>query len=189
MDLRMGNRITGIQVFSDQKTERGRLLGQATKSAGTSFDLFYQLYVDDGGFLFTNKADMIRGAELIHDHFAEFGLKMHIRRDGGKLKTEAMYCPQSLQAEKYLELDLDEKVSVRDGYITFTQHFKYLGSWISDTLQDDYELDVRLKRAKGQMGSLKPFFRCPGRIELAPITKCTWRSQSTLPYGDANCGA
>ena len=162
----MGNRITRIQVFSDQKTERGGLLGQATKSAGTSFNLIYQLYVDNGGFLFTNKADMIRGAELIHDHFAEFGLKMHIRRDGGKSKTEAMYCPQSLQAEKYLELDLDEKVPVRDGYITFTRHFKYLGSWISDTLQDDYELDIRLKRAKGQMGSLKPFFRCPG-IELA----------------------
>jgi hypothetical protein len=50
-----------------------------------------------------------------------------------------MYCPQSLQAEKYLEVDLDEKVPVRDGYITFTpRHFKYLGSWILDTVQDDY---------------------------------------------------
>jgi len=58
------------------------------------------------------------------------------------------------------------KVSVRDGYINFTRHFKYLGSWISDTLQYEYELDVRLKRAKGQLGSLKTFFRCPG-IELA----------------------
>jgi hypothetical protein len=73
-----------------QKIERGRLLGQATKSAGTSFNLFYQLYVDDGGFLFTNKADMIRGVELIHDHFAEFGLKMYTGRDRGKSKTEAM---------------------------------------------------------------------------------------------------
>ena len=174
------------KYFQTKKTERGRLLGQATKSAGTSFDLFYQLYMDDGGFLFTNKADMIKGAELIHDHFAEFGLKIHIGRDGGKSKTEAMYCPQSLQAEKYLELDLDEKVPVRDGYITFTQHFKYLGSWISDTLQDDYELDIRLKRAKGQMGSLKPFFRCPG-IELAtkykvymaiPVNTALWGCES-----------
>jgi hypothetical protein len=108
-----------------QKTERGSLLGQATKSAGTSFNLFYQLYVDDGGFLFTNKADMIKGAELIHDHFAQFGLKIHIGRVRGKSKTEAMYCPHSLQAEKYLKLDLDKKVPVRDGYITFTQQTLY----------------------------------------------------------------
>ena len=143
--------------------------------------------MDNGGFLFTNKADMIRGVELIHDHFAEFGLKMHIVRDGGKSKTEAMYCSQSPQeAEKYLELDLEGKVPVRDGYKTFTQQFKYLGSWISDTLQDDYELDIRLKRAKGQMGSLKPFFRCPG-IELAtkykvymaiPVNTALWGCES-----------
>ena len=88
--------------------------------------------------------------------------------------------------DKYLELDLDEKVPVRDGYITFTRHLKYLGSWISDTLQDDYELDIRLKRAKGQMGSLKPFFRCPG-IELAtkykvymaiPVNTALWGCES-----------
>ena len=77
------------RYFLTKRTERGRLLGQATKSAGTSFNRFYQLYVDDGGFLFTNKADMIKGAELIHDHCAEFGLKkMHIGRNGGKSKTE-----------------------------------------------------------------------------------------------------
>ena len=78
------------------------------------------------------------------------------------------------------------KVSVRDGYITFTRHFKYLGSWISDTLQDEYELDVRLKRAKGQVGSLKTFFRCPG-IELAtkykvymaiPVNTALWGCES-----------
>ena len=32
-----------------------------------------------------------------------------------------LYCPQSLQVEKYLELNLDEKIPVRDGYITFTR--------------------------------------------------------------------
>ena len=48
---------------------------------------------------------MIRGAELIHDHFVELGLKMHIGRNRGKSKTEAMYCPQTLQPDKYLKLD------------------------------------------------------------------------------------
>ena len=75
--------------------------------------------------------------------------------------------------------------STRDGYyyITFTrQHFKYLGSWISDTLQDEYELDVRLKRAKGEIGSLKPFFRCPG-IQL--VTK--YKVYMAIPVNTALC--
>ena len=72
------------------------------------------------------------------------------------------------------------KVSVRDGYINFTRHFKYLGSWISDTLQYEYELDVRLKRAKGQLGSLKTFFRCPG-IELAT----NYKVHMTIPVNTA----
>ena len=178
-----------------KRVERGRLLDRAAKTAGTSFNLFQQIYVDDRGFLFTNKADMIKEAELIHDYFAAFGLKLHIGRNGGKSKTEAMYCPQSLHADKYLELDdLDEKVPARYGYMTFTQRFKYLGSWISDTLvQDDCKLDVRLKKAKGQMGSLnKPFFRrCPG-IELATKHKVYMviaANTALWACGDVNHGA
>jgi hypothetical protein len=133
--------------------------GQTAKTAGASFNQIYQLYVGDGNFLFTNKVDTIKGAEVIHDHFAAFGLKMHIGRNGGKAKTDAMCCPQSLQADKYLKLDLDEKVPERDGYITFTRHFKCLGLWISDTLQDDNKLGVHSSDVQ--------------ESNWQPITKCT----------------
>jgi hypothetical protein len=33
-----------------------------------------------------------------------------------------------------------------DGYVTLTQHFKYLGAWVSDTLNC-------IKKAQAQMGS------------------------------------
>ena len=158
-----------FRFLPTKNVERGRLLGQNAKTSGTPFDFFYQLYVDDGVFLFTNKDDMTRGAGLIYDLFAELGLKMHIGRNGSQSKTEAVFFPTSLQNDKYAEINMDEKFLVKDGYITLTRHFKYLGAWISDTLQDDYELDIRIKKARAQIGSLKPFFQCPF-IELP--TKC-----------------
>jgi hypothetical protein len=152
-----------------RNVERGRLLGQATKTAGIAFKLFYQLYVDDGVFLFTNKNDLIRGAGLIHDLFASLGLKMHIGRNGGPSKTEVMYFPRSLEPTEYNTINMDENLCVKDGYVTLTRHFKYLGAWVSDTLKDDYELTIRIKKAQAQMGSLRSFFRCP---HIALTTKC-----------------
>ena len=41
--------------------------------------------------------------------------------------------------------------------VTFTKHFKYLGSYISYYLQDDYNIDVRLVAGYASMGSLSKF--------------------------------
>jgi len=68
--------------------------------------------------------------------------------------------PSSLQPDQRLD-DLTEKIPVADGYVTLTSSFKYLGSWISDTLQDECDLDVRIKKASSQMGALRPLWKCP----------------------------
>jgi NAD kinase len=58
--------------------------------------LFLSLYVDeDGFFLFESKEDMKRGMPVLYHHMKHFGLLMHIAgKDGGKLKTEALYTPE-----------------------------------------------------------------------------------------------
>jgi hypothetical protein len=144
-----------------QRVQRGRLLGQEHKAIGKLFDLFYLLYVDDGAFLFETLQDLTRGANLIHEHFKSFGLKMHIGRDGGKSKTEAMYFPPSLQEGEYQAVDLSQRIPVQDGYITMTKQFRYLGAWIKNDLRDDHEIDIRIGKAKSQMGALKAFFKSP----------------------------
>ncbi|EJK60033.1 hypothetical protein THAOC_19683 [Thalassiosira oceanica] len=37
-------------------------------------------------------------------------------------------------------------------------HFKYLGSFISYNLRDDFDIDLRIKKAGQAMGALKHFF-------------------------------
>ena len=46
--------------------------------SGILFNLFCMLYVDDGSFVFESRTDIEKGITLIFDHFAWFGLEMHI---------------------------------------------------------------------------------------------------------------
>ena len=49
-----------------------------TFSSEIIFDLFCMLYVDDGAFVFESRTDIGKGITLLSDHFAWFGLEMHI---------------------------------------------------------------------------------------------------------------
>ena len=59
----------------------------------TTFEIFQCLYVDDGAFPFDTREDMIQGMNLIYQHFARFGLEMHIGRNGKVSKTECVFFP------------------------------------------------------------------------------------------------
>ena len=50
-----------------------------TFSSGILFDLFCMLYVDNGAFIFfESRTGIERWITLLSDHFARFGLQMHI---------------------------------------------------------------------------------------------------------------
>jgi hypothetical protein len=50
---------------------------------------------------------------------------------------------------------------VTDGHVDFVKYFKYLGSYISFDLMDDYDIDKRIVAANKSMGSLKHFWNNP----------------------------
>ena len=54
--------------------------------------------------------------------------------------------------------DQTQPIAVKDGFVTFTVRFKYLGSFISYNLRDDFDIDLRIKKAGQAMGALKHFF-------------------------------
>ena len=173
--------------------------------------VFQCLYVDDGAFPFISRDQLALGCEVIYDHFARFGLEMHIGRTvNGKTtdsKTECVFFPrpsflkekelpvlsnepssglivESEPAEKprlsrqeqrkaseekakqkaefeetrYFGFDETKPIAVKDGFVTFTMHFKYLGSFISYNLRDDFDIDTRIKKAGMAMGALRHFF-------------------------------
>jgi hypothetical protein len=44
----------------------------------TAAKIFQCLYVDDGTFIFSIRNSLIQGIELVHHHFTQLGLEMHI---------------------------------------------------------------------------------------------------------------
>ncbi len=50
-----------------------------------------------------------------------------------------------------------QRIIVTDGHVDFLKHFKYLASYISFDLTDDYNIDKRILTANKSMGSLKHF--------------------------------
>ena len=55
----------------------------------------------------------------------------------------------------YDKLPETQPVRVADGYVTFTRHFKYLGSYISYNLHDDFNVESHIASASQFMGALK----------------------------------
>ncbi len=54
-----------------------------------------------------------------------------------------------------------QRIEVADGHVDFVKHFKYLGSYISFDLTDDYDINKRIAAANKSMGSLKHFWNNP----------------------------
>ena len=50
------------------------------------------------------------------------------------------------------------EVPMKDGFVTYTENFKYLGSWISFTLRDDIDIERRIASATKAVGALEEFF-------------------------------
>ncbi len=170
-------------------TCKGRLLGQNTAAKGTTFDFRSSFYVDDSFFIFSNKPELSQALIKLNKHFARFGLTMHIGSSTTKSKTECMFFPAYLnlaidQAQKNL---LPENFSLPDNsQIHFVNKFKYLGSIITPLLNEDAEIESRIKKAKAIMGASKHFFdnkdvdrRVKTQIYIAgPLNALLWGCES-----------
>ena len=91
--------------------------------------------------------------QTIHDHFAKFGLQMHVGSTSAKSKSEAMLFPSSLtQAKSQKTLPKNFDLNNGNIHVQFTDKFNYLGWIITPCLTENAEIDARIKRAKWQMG-------------------------------------
>mmetsp|Transcript_29047 Transcript_29047/g.41603 ORF Transcript_29047/g.41603 Transcript_29047/m.41603 type:complete len:89 (+) Transcript_29047:1176-1442(+) len=86
---------------------------------------------------------------------------MHLGTASTKSKSEAMYFPPSLTHAKK---DFDNNTLPEDIYlpgnkkIHFVNKFKYLGTIITTLLNEDLEIETRIKKAKSLMGAARHFF-------------------------------
>jgi hypothetical protein len=125
------------------------------KRGVTSFELFSSLFADDCALIFNTREDLIVGSNYIFSHFLRFGLQIHIGRGGTASKTEAMFCPADQQPLN----DGDQtNFTVADGFVSFSQQFKYLGSIIHQTLTSEADIDQRIRKATAAFGALREDF-------------------------------
>ena len=63
----------------------------------------------------------------------------------------------------YFASDNTNRIHLSDGasYIDFTAHFKYLGTYISFDLTEDFDINNRITKASREMGRLRHFFHNP----------------------------
>ena len=78
-----------------------------------------------------------------------------------KEKAESEKAKVKREDEVYDTLDETKDIKVADRFVSYTKHFKYLGSYISYNLRDDYDIDARLAAASASMGALKKVWDCP----------------------------
>jgi hypothetical protein len=130
-----------FRFHKETKSFWGKLKGQNFKMKGTKFDLSLSLYIDNGSFMFESKADLKKGTAILYHHMKHFGLLMHIGRDGGKSKTEALYIAPlgSTATEADRSKVFIDNTDQR--YVTFNRKFTYLRSIITEDLDDCADLD------------------------------------------------
>ena len=79
-------------------------------------------------------------------------------------KEESM----SREEEAYNESSETDDVIMNGGHLTYCAHFKYLGSYMSFNLRDDFDINSRISSANKSFGSMKIFY---GRPEVNTRSK------------------
>ena len=103
------------------------------------FDFWASLFADhDCGLLFNTRSDMIIAADYLYQHLRRFGLLMHIGREATPSKTEAVLFPGPGEIQ---ESGDTSNFDCADGFISFTDEVRYLGSVIHNYLTSDAEVN------------------------------------------------
>jgi hypothetical protein len=118
------------------------------------------IFVDNSTFLFESPQCIESGSQTIREHYARFGLVMHVGRGEKKSKTEEMHAPATLNQEPIPE---GTRIELRGGaHIHLTTKFKYVGSTVTSKLSDNLYVNTRIGIANLQTVQMKELFRCKG---------------------------
>ena len=63
------------------------------------------------------------------------------------------------EEREYVLLAETRLIVVSDGFVSFCPHLKYLGSWLSFSLRDDYDVERQIGAANASMGALDNFWK------------------------------
>ena len=156
----------GVEKPQFRTRQEGKSMGERwnRKRGATTFELWASLFADDCAVIFNSRQELISGTQHLYSHMQKFGLEMHVGRGETASKTEAMFCPRPRKAyddENTGRFNVDG-----DGFIDFTQEFKYLGSLITSSLTSDADVEKRIKAATAIFGAMNKSIFSRKDIEL-----------------------
>ena len=145
--------------------------------------------MDDSFFVFETRQELLQAITELDKHFARIGLIIHLGSEATKSKSEAMFFPTSLKQARSDQTNNhvpEELLLPNNKKVHFVNRFKYLGSIITPLLNEDAEIDARIKKAKSIMGASKYFFdnkdvdkRIKTEIYVAgPLNALLWRCEA-----------
>jgi len=76
-----------------------------------------------------------------------------------KQQSESLKVRQKREDILYNEFEETQRINVAYGYVMFTKYFKYLGSYLSYSLRDDFNVKMRIVSASRVMGALHSFLK------------------------------
>ena len=144
--------------------ESNGFLNKRSQKTGTRLSHKDTFYADDAAFIFLSKDDLIEGTIFVQKSFTRFGLNVHLghRSNNLKSKTKAMYFPSHSNLKKEIpkELVSGDFDIPGDRFVSFVKKFKYLGTFLSQTLSKDTDIDARITVATKNVNTLgRPIFR------------------------------
>ena len=130
------------------------LTGRPHKADGQELSISDSEYADDTAFVFTSREDTQRMTPKVVNHFARWGMQVHVGKDDKGSKSEILFCAADSRARAGV-VDLSP-ITWGDGYhMPVVEHFKYLGSYLSRDCTDNYDVDSRIESAGKAFGALR----------------------------------
>ena len=75
-------------------------------------------------------------------------------QDRKETKRESFESRHKREEKEYDDLYETQLIVICGGFVTFCRHLKYLGNWISFSLQDDHSVAKRIAAANASMGAM-----------------------------------
>ena len=117
------------------------------------------MFADDGAFLLLSRDDLVAASKLIVTEFKRFGLTVHLgtRSTNAASKTGAMFIPpRNHKPGATVTRETADYDVQPDRFISFCDNFKYLGSFITPSLSEDFDINRRVNKARAAKQLMRP---------------------------------
>ena len=134
------------------------LTGRSFRARGENFEIPGSEYADDMAVLFISRENLEDTTPRMIEHFARFGMDIHVGSEGKPSKTEVLFvaAPEKLydEPEVYDGRDLTNVVLGNGSFFPVVEKFRYLGTMLTRTCRDDVNVAERIKTAGNAFGAL-----------------------------------